>query len=85
MEEHKASKTVDKVSAHFMPLNEAMVEVAAQQEKTGISRYRFMQAIGGNGLLRPPFSKYFECVFGPDGKRYVKKASLNHLADLVKK
>ena len=79
MADHYALLQEVDVPEDFMLLKEA---VQAAREK-GCSGYRFIQACGGDRVLRSPFNANFRVVFVL-GKRYVSRQSLKDLALLVK-
>ena len=70
MEQHYEDLIVMEEPKGFIKLKEAI----ALAKKKGVSQYKFMIAIGGNRMLRPPLSPAFKTVLYKGG-RWVSKAS----------
>ena len=79
MQEHYDNLTETEVPKDFVLLKEA---IAAAREK-GCSGYRFIQACGGDRMLRSPLNENFKVVFVA-GKRYVSRKALQDLGCLKK-
>lgn len=79
MADHYETLSVVEVPEGFMLLKEAI----ALARTKGCSGYRFIQACGGDRMLRPPFNEHFKVVF-VQGKRYVSRQSLKDLECLKK-
>lgn len=79
IEEHYAGLTVPTLPAGYIKLKDAI----AAARKKGISGYRFLQAIGGDRMLRPPLNSNFKTVLH-NRTRYVNGNCLKHLDDLKK-
>ena len=77
--DHYGNLTEAEVPEGFVLLKEAI----AQARTKGCSGYRFIQACGGDRMLRPPFNEHFKVVF-VQGKRYVSRLALQDLGLLVK-
>jgi hypothetical protein len=79
LEQHYEGLTVMEIPTGYIMLKEAI----AKAMNKGTSKYRFLQATGGDRHIRKPFSNHFKVVY-VGNKRYVPKSSLEHLKELVK-
>ena len=80
MEEHYSNLKVIDVPEKCIKLDVAITKAKAK----GISGYRFVQAIGGDRMLRKPFNLSFKVVL-VGNTRYISSDCLKHLEELKKK
>jgi len=79
LEQHMEKVTRSEIPAGFMPLSEAWSKL----RKAGYSTYRIQQAVGGNGLFRPPLNSYFKTVY-VGSRKYINAECLKHMSDMKK-
>lgn len=80
LEQHYERITVNDVPDGFIKFADAY----AKAREKGTSGYRFIQAIGGDRMIRKPINSNFKVVI-VKGVRYINRDSLKHLSDLEKK
>lgn len=80
LEQHYENISLPDVPEGWVKLKDVVVKAKAK----GVSTYRFVQAIGGDRMLRKPINKHFKVVI-VDAVRYIDPVCLKHLGDLEKK
>jgi hypothetical protein len=79
IENYRSGLTEVDVPDGWIKLKEAI----AKAKTKGVSGYRFLQACGGDRMLRKPLNKVFKVIY-VDGARYIDSDCLKHLAELKK-
>lgn len=79
MEDHYESIWMDDLPEGWIKLADAITKAKAK----GYTGHRFIQAVGGDRMLRKPINKFFTVKFYK-GARYISKDCLAHLKDLEK-
>lgn len=79
LEQHYEGLTKTDVPDGWIKLSEAI----AKAQSKGISGYRFIQACGGDRMIRKPINKFFQVAF-VSGTRYINADCMKHLEDLKK-
>jgi hypothetical protein len=79
LEEHYANLTDYEVPEGWIKVKDA----ASKAREKGYSVYRFVQAIGGDRMLRKPLNKFFQVKL-IKGVRYIDGEVLRHIKDMEK-
>lgn len=79
LEQHYESMIKTDVPDGWIKLSEAIEKA----RKKGISGYRFIQACGGDRMIRKPINSFFKVIFVAN-TRYINGECMKHLGDLEK-